>query len=74
MASSARQLIRRVAIIFAAMYPVVVVSFSVLKATTASFDAAPWPEIFYGPAITIGCCYLLFYVAVKLECWIRDRA
>ena len=45
-----------------------------LKATTPLFGAMPWPEVAYGPAITLSCSFSLFSAAVKVECWVRDRA
>ena len=69
-----RQFWRRVAAIFAALYLAVAVSFAAMKAGTSYFGSLPWPEVVYGPAILIGCCFLLFYAAARVESWVRGRA
>lgn len=74
MALSERQLTRRVAVALAIFYPVAVASAATLKIISPRFNTAPWPEIVYGPAITIGFCFLLVCAGIRLECWIRDRA
>jgi hypothetical protein len=71
MVTSERQLIRCVAVALALVCIAIVTTFAALKAGTPLFGAIPWPEVVYGPAITAGCCFLLFYAAYRLECWIR---
>jgi hypothetical protein len=68
---SERQILRRCAVAFALLYIGVATSFAALNAGTPLPGTITWPEVFCGPAITIGCSYLLFYAGVRLECWIR---
>ena len=70
---SERGLLRRAAVAFSALYVVLVAGFALLKALTPRWGAVAWAEIVYGPAITVFCGYLLFYVAVRVECLVRDR-
>ena len=56
---------------FVLIYFLAVAALTAVK-LVAPFQILPWPEVFYGPGITLGCCFLLFAAAV----WIgarRDR-
>jgi uncharacterized protein (DUF302 family) len=66
-------LLRRAAIAFIALYLVAVAVFAALKAATTFCTTMTWPEVIYGPAITVISSFLLFYVAFRIECRIRDR-
>jgi hypothetical protein len=71
-AGSEWQLIRRLAVAHAVLYPVLVAVFAAIKATTTRFGEPPsWPEIFYGPAIMLGCNFSLLCIGVRIECWLR---
>jgi hypothetical protein len=69
MGSPERQVVRRYGIILAVLYFPMVGGLALLKATTPLFAGLPWPEVIYGPALTFGSCFLLFFVA----CWIEHR-
>ena len=74
MASSEKHFIRRVAIALSILYLVLVPVFAALKVTTSLLRTISWPELVYGPAITIGCSFVLIHAAVWIECRIRKRA
>jgi hypothetical protein len=46
---------------------------AILKGRQAT-DKPPWAEVFYGPAITVACCYLLVVFGVWLECLLRRKS
>jgi hypothetical protein len=69
---STRHFLRRIAIAFVVAYVVLVATFSALKVWLGA-EKPPWAEVFYGPAITVGSCYLLVGVAVWLECRMRQK-
>jgi hypothetical protein len=37
------------------------------------FESIPWAEVFYGPAITVSCCFFLFLVVFRIELWIESN-
>jgi hypothetical protein len=61
------QVIRRVALAFTGLYVVILCAFAAIKAGTPFFQAQAWAEVVYGPAITIGCSFLLFLAAIWIE-------
>lgn len=67
------RLVRRVGVAFTGLYLGIVAVFALLKAKTSFFAAQPWAEVVYGPAITVGCSFLLFLSAVWIELWIRGH-
>jgi hypothetical protein len=70
-----RKLIRRAVVVFAIWYLAFVAWCAVWKLAVPLLDARlSWPEVFYGPALTTGSCFPLFYGGCKLERWIKDRA
>ncbi len=62
---------RRIAVAFCLLYVVVVPLALALKFTSSLFDAAAWPELVYGPAITLMCFFLLIRGAMWIECRFR---
>jgi hypothetical protein len=67
------QFLRLLAIGLCVTYGVVIAIFAVLKAATPALDFIGWAEIVYGPAITVGCVFLLMAIGVRVECWIRGE-
>jgi hypothetical protein len=68
-----RQLLRRLAVAFVGVYAVGVGALATLKGWLGA-EKPPWAEVFYGPAITLGSCYLLVAIGVWLECRIKQKA
>ena len=60
--------LRRVGIIFAALYPVFVGALAIDKLARPS-QYKPWPEVLYGPALTLGSVWML----VAIGAWIEVR-
>lgn len=73
MSSSERQFVRRVAIAMIGLYCVVTSLLAVLKIGTSLFDITPWAEVVYGPAVTFGFSFAMFYAAVRIEMRVRRR-
>jgi hypothetical protein len=68
-----RQFLRHLAVAFAGVYVVFAGALALLKGWLGA-DKTPWAEVFYGPAITLGSCYLLVAIGVRLECRIKQKA
>jgi len=68
-----RTIFRRITIVMAASYPVLVAVAAGVNWTVGhllpGFARASWPELLYGPAITLVCVWAM----VVLEVWIRLR-
>jgi hypothetical protein len=60
--------LRRIGIIFAALYPVFVGALAIDKLARPS-QYKPWLEVFYGPALTLGSVWML----VAIGAWIEVR-
>jgi hypothetical protein len=73
MSVATRQFLRRLAVAFVGVYPVVVGALATLKGWHGA-EKPPWAEVFYGPAITLGSCYLLVTIGVWLECRMTPKA
>jgi hypothetical protein len=56
--------LRRIAIVFAGLYPVFVVALAVVK--IAFNPPRPWAEVLYGPAITL----VSMWIIIALGTWI----
>lgn len=65
--------LRRAALAFTALYIAVVAVLAALKAATPYLAMMSWPEVIYGPAITVISSALLGYAAFRIECRLRDR-
>lgn len=61
--------IRQLGIALAALYVVMVGVPALLKVAFSPSDGLPWAEVVYGPAISIGSCFLL----VSLGVWAEHR-
>jgi hypothetical protein len=59
--------LRRIGIVFAALYPVFVGALATIKLITP--QRVSWPEAFYGPAITLVSVWML----VAIGAWIAAR-
>jgi hypothetical protein len=60
--------LRPIGIVFAAIYPVLVGALAIVKLATP-YQGMPWPEVFYGPALTLGSVWTL----VAIGTWIEVR-
>ena len=72
--SSGCNLLKIYAIAFGAGYIALASVFAILKTLGDTPPSLTWPEVFYGPAITAGSCFLLLVLAYRIEHWIRGRA
>jgi hypothetical protein len=59
--------LRRIGVAFAALYPVFVATLATIKLITP--QRMSWPEVFYGPAITLVSVWML----VAIGAWIAER-
>jgi hypothetical protein len=69
---AARPFLRRVAVALIGVYAVGVGASATYKGWLGA-EKAPWAEVFYGPAITVGSCYLLVAIGVWLECRVKQK-
>jgi hypothetical protein len=73
MTLATHQFLRRLAVAFGGVYMVLVGALALLKGWLGA-EKPPWAEVFYGPAITLGSCYLLVAIGVWLECRMKPKA
>ena len=65
---SPKRLLVRMAKLFVLIYLAAVAGFTAVN-LLSPIKILPWPELFYGPAITVVSCFILFAAAV----WISSR-
>ncbi len=66
--------LKRCGMAFSVLYVLAVGVLLVIKVMTDLLPSMPWAEVFYGPALTTGSCYLLFCLACWVDWRTREKA